>query len=198
VAARALGSGGVGSVEGMLRTPKCSVALLATVAALGLAACGDDEDDSGATGYGAGSKTEQTDTAMTETAPAATETETTGTETGGEAEGGGATPPATSPEEQEGGAGDEVPASSQALITGDGGKLSPGTVRVPPFIAIRVQLRSADGVEYELSGGGKTVAAGGDMEAAGTLFDGLRPGERLVLSGPQGKVTVVANAEPGP
>lgn len=180
----------------MLRPSTCSAALLATAFALALAACGDDEDNGGAAGYGAGAKTEQTDRTTTETAPA--ETETAGTETGGEAEGGGATPPAISPEEQEGGAGDEVPASSQALITGDGGKLSPRTVRVPPFIAIRVQLRSADGIEYELSGGGKTVAAGGEIETAGTLFDGLRPGERLVLSGPQGKVTVVANAEPGP
>jgi hypothetical protein len=168
--------------------------MLATVFAFGLAACGDNEDDNGATGYGAGTKTEQTDTAATETAA----TETTGTATGGEAEGGGAKPPSTSPEEQEGGAGDEVPASSQALITGNGGKLSPGTVRVPPFIAIRVQLRSADGVEYELSGGGKTIKAGGEIETAGTTFDGLRSGEKLVLSGPQGKVTVIANAEPGP
>ena len=183
----------------MLRISKCSVAVLATVVVLGLAACGDDEDE-GATNTKGGSTTEQADTATTETGAAETETEaeTTGTETDGQAEGGGATPPATSPEEQEGGAGDEVPASSQALITGDGGDLSPRTVRVPPFIAIRVQLRSADGVEYELSGGGKTVAAGGEIETAGTLFDGLRPGKRLVLSGPQGKVTVVANAEPGP
>jgi hypothetical protein len=168
--------------------------MFATVVVLGVAACGDDEDgDNAGSGYG-GSKTEQTDTAATETAT----TETTGTKTGGEAEGGGAKPPSTSPEEQEGGAGDEVPASSQALITGSGGKLSPGTVRVPPFIAIRVQLRSADGVEYELSGGGKTVKAGGEIESAGTTFDGLRNGEKLVLSGPQGKVTVIANAEPGP
>ena len=194
-----MGSGGVGSVAGMLRISKCSVALLATVVALGLAACGDDEDD-GATNANGGATTEQAETTATGTAPTEmeTETEATGTETGGEAEGGGATPPATSPEEQEGGAGDEVPASSQALITGDGGDLSPRTVRVPPFIAIRVQLRSADGVEYELSGGGKTVAAGGEIETSGTLFEGLRPGRRLVLSGPQGKVTIVANAEPGP
>jgi hypothetical protein len=172
--------------------------MFATVFALGLAACGDDEDDSGNSSYGGGSKTEQTDTATTETTP--TETATTGTETGGEAEGGGAkSPTSTVPtEDQEGGAGDEVPASSQALVTGDGGKLSPGTVRVPPFIAIRVQLRSADGVEYELSGGGKTIKAGGEIETTGTTFDGLRSGEKLVLSGPQGKVTVIANAEPGP
>ena len=183
----------------MLRPSKCSVALFATVFALGLAACGDDDDSSGdGSGYGGGTKTEQTDTAATDTT--ATQTETTGTETsGGEAEGGGAKPPSTVPsEDQEGGAGDEIPASSQALVTGDGGKLSPGTVRVPPFIAIRVQLRSADGVEYELEGGGKTVKAGGEIETAATTFDGLRSGEKLVLSGPQGKVTVIANAEPGP
>ncbi len=186
----------------MVRPSKCSVALLATVLALGLTACGDDDDDAGDGGsYGGGSKTEQTDTAATETTGA----ETTGTETaggeaeGGEAEGGGAKSPTTVPsEDQEGGAGDEIPASSQALVTGDGGKLSPGTVRVPPFIAIRVQLRSADGVEYELTGGGKTVKAGGEIETAATTFDGLRSGEKLVLSGPQGKVTIVANAEPGP
>ncbi|HYI79579.1 MAG TPA: hypothetical protein VEW67_01805 [Thermoleophilaceae bacterium] len=169
--------------------------MLATVLALGLAACGgDDEDDGGNTG--AGTTTEQTDTATTETTPTVTETTETG---GGEAEGGGAKPPSTVPsEDQEGGAGDEVPASSQALVTGNGGKLSPGTVRVPPFIAIRVQLRSADGVEYELTGGGKTIKAGGEIESAGTTFDGLRTGEKLVLTGPQGKVTVIANAEPGP
>lgn len=182
----------------MVRPSKISAALLATTFALAFAACGDDEDDSGASSSSGGSKTEQTDTATTETTP--TETETTGTETGGEAEGGGAKSPTNTvpSEDQEGGAGDEVPASSQALVTGNGGKLSPGTVRVPPFIAIRVQLRSADGVEYELTGGGKTIKAGGEIETAGTTFDGLRSGEKLVLSGPQGKVTVIANAEPGP
>jgi hypothetical protein len=179
----------------MVRPSKCSLALFATVAALGIVACGDEDDDGGDVGYG-GAKTEQTDTAATETT--ATETETTGTGTGGESEGGGAEAPAESPEQQEGGAGDEVPASSQALITGDGGSLSPRTVSVPPFIAIRVQLRSADGVEYELSGEGKRVKAGGEIETAGTTFDGLRSGERLVLKGPQGTVTIVANAEPGP
>lgn len=184
-----------------MRLPsKCSLALLATVAAMGLAACGDDDGGGNASGYGGGAKTEQTDTGAETTATETTETEATGTETGGEADDGGAKAPTTTvpSEDQEGGAGDEVPASSQALITGDGGKLSPGTVRVPPFIAIRVQLRSADGVEYELSGGGKTVKAGGEIETAATTFDGLRSGRKLVLSGPSGKVTIVANAEPGP
>jgi hypothetical protein len=183
----------------MVRIPKCSAALLATVVALGVGACDGDDDDDG-TAAGGTATADRTETATTETTPTETEaeTETTGTETGGEAEGGGATPPSTSPEEQEGGAGDEVPASSQALITGNGGNLSPRRVRVPPFIAIRVQLRSADGVEYRLSGGGRTIEAGGEIETTATTFDGLRPSERLVLRGPQGKVTVVPNAEPGP
>jgi hypothetical protein len=173
--------------------------MLATTAALALAACGGDDesgDDGGSTGAATTERNESplTETEATETAPAPGDT--TGRD---EPDGGGAKAPSTVPsEEQEGGAGDEIPASSQALVTGDGGKLSPSTVRVPPFIAIRVQLRSADGVEYELTGGGKTVKAGGEIETAATSFDGLRSGEKLVLKGPAGNVTIVANAEPGP
>jgi hypothetical protein len=174
------------------------VALLATVAALALAACGGDDessDDGGTTGAATTERTEPllTETEATETAARPADT------TGDEADEGGAKAPSKVPsEDQEGGAGDEIPASSQALVTGDGGKLSPATVRVPPFIAIRLQLRSADGVEYELTGGGKTVKAGGEIETAGTSFPGLRSGEKLVLKGPAGNVTIVANAEPGP
>ncbi len=176
--------------------PKALAALFAALFALPFAACGDDEDGGGG-GYGGGGTTARTDTATTETAPA--DTTTTGTETdGGEADGGGAAAPGESPEDQPGGAGDEVPASSQAQVTGEGGKLTPAVVRVPPFIAIRVVLRSADGVEYELRGGGKTVKAGGEIESASKTFEGLRTGERLVLRGPQGNVTIEANAEPGP
>jgi hypothetical protein len=180
----------------MLRPSKAVVAL-AVLFALALAACGDDDESGGGGAYGGGVTTAETDTATTETTP--TDAATTGTETGGgKADGGGAVAPGASPEDQPGGAGDEVPASSQAQITGDGGKLTPATVRVPPFIAIRVVLRSADGVEYELRGGGKTVQAGGEIESASKTFEGLRTGERLVLRGPQGNVTIEANAEPGP
>ncbi len=91
-----------------------------------------------------------------------------------------------------------MPASSQALITGRGGRLSPRTVRVPPFIAIRVELRSADGGTYQLSARGKTVRADRDVSSASTTFAGLRTGRRLVLDGPSGKVVVEASAEPGP
>ena len=66
-------------------------------------------------------------------------------------------PEGGSPEDQPGGAGDEIPARSQAQFTGRDGRVSPRLVRVPPFISVRVELRSADGAEYKLSGGGKTI-----------------------------------------
>ena len=101
------------------------------------------------------------------------------------------------PEDQPGGAGDEIPASTQALFTGRAGKISPRIVRVPPFIAVRVQLRSGDGAAYELSGGGDTLRAAGGM-AKSVVFDGLRPGKRLTLTGTGGTVVIEASAEPGP
>lgn len=169
----------------------------AAVAAAGvfaLAGCGGDDEKDNA-GGGADTATEQTETTdpatTTETAPPATETEPAET---GEDSGGTKAPG----EDQPGGAGDEVPNASQALVTGRGGRLAPATVSVPPFIAITVELRSADGQDYALRGGGKSLAAGEGQNSATTTFDGLRPGRKLVLSGPQGRVTISANAEPGP
>ena len=139
-----------------------------------------------------------TSTTGTDTAPATTETETEPEETETESEGSGGTGGASPGEEQEGGGGDEVEASSQALVTGRDGKLSPRLIRVPPFIAIRVELRSADGGSYKLSAAGKTVSTDRDIATASTTFDGLRPGKRLVLTGPAGRVVVESSAEPGP
>jgi len=165
--------------------------------ACAFSACGDDDEDgSPAYGGGATEQTETTGTDSTTAEPEKTETSATATET---EDGGGATAPSEgSPEDQPGGAGDEIPASSQALITGRDGRLSPSAVHVPPFIAVRLVLRSADGVEYSLRGGGRTIKAGGEIESASTTFEGLRPGERLVLSGPRGRVVIQPDAEPGP
>jgi hypothetical protein len=134
--------------------------------------------------------------AETETAPAETETETAPRDArAGSPDGrsGGV----AAPEDRPGGAGDEIPASTQALFTGRAGRISPRIVRVPPFIAVRVELRSGDGATYELSGAGKTLrAAGGSAEPV--VFDGLRPGKRLTLTGAGGRVFIEASAEPGP
>ncbi len=177
---------------------KAAVAALSLALALG--ACGDDEgrvsqESSGTeTSPGASTATAPTDTAPVETAPS--ETETAPEDAGvGLPDGHGRGQ--ASPEDRQGGAGDEIPASTQALFTGRAGGISPRTVRVPPFIAIRVELRSGDGASYELSGGGQTVrAAGGSAEPV--VFDGLRPGRRLSLTGTGGSVVIEASAEPGP
>lgn len=184
----------------MDRVSKTSLALLLSALALALAACGgDDEEDGTAAGDTAATTTEvETDSTAPAETVETTETDVQPVEPDG-GSGGGAPPPGEeSPEAQPGGAGDEVPISAQALVTGRDGTLRPRVVRVPPFVAIRIRLRSADGVEYSLRGGGGSVQAGGEIQSAATTYEGLRPGERLVLSGPQGEVTVVANAEPGP
>ncbi len=170
-----------------------ALAALAAAGALALAGCGgdDEKDKAGANTTATTEQTQTTDTATTETAPPATETEPAET---GEDSGGTKAPG----EDQPGGAGDEIPNATQALVTGRGGKVGPATVSVPPFIAITVELRSSDGQDYALSGGGKSLAAGEGENSDTVSFDGLRPGRKLVLSGPQGRVVVTADAEPGP
>jgi hypothetical protein len=109
--------------------------------------------------------------------------------------------PKTSPEDtQTGGAGDEEPARSQALLTGRGGRIAPSVVRVPPYISIRVELRSADGRAYQLRFGRRRIRAGGQVSSASASFPGLRPGKALVGRpvGAGNRVRIEANAEPGP
>jgi hypothetical protein len=131
-------------------------------------------------------------TAPTTAAPDSMETKSPATPEEDEEEG---APP--SPEESPGGAGDEVPASSQALLTGRRGEITPRVVLVPPYIAVRVELRSGDGAPYVLRGHGRELIAGADAPASATL-DGLRPGARYILRSESGRVVIEASAEPGP
>jgi len=100
---------------------------------------------------------------------------------------------ATSPEEQPGGVGDEEPARTPALFTGRDGRIRPRVVRVPPFIAIHVELHSGDGAAYELRFGKRVLGDGRSAD-----FVGLRPGRSLVGEASSGSVRIVADAEPGP
>jgi hypothetical protein len=175
--------------------------LLALLAALSLASfgCGGDDED--------------TDTAaQTDTAPAETRSEETAAETDTEAE--TETEPAETettpaeaeteaepaPEEEPGGAGDEEPARSLAMFTGRGGQITPRTIRVPAFLSIRVELRSADGRDYGLRIAGETLNVTGVLGSVSTTFDGLRPNQVLVGTpiGPGNRVRIEATAEPGP
>jgi hypothetical protein len=166
---------------------------LACAAVLGaclvLAACGDD-DEPAETGT-APTETE----AVTETAP---ETETappTPTEKG--------EPPPQErppPEEQPGGAGDEEAIRSEARLTGNGGRVQPDTVSVPPFIGVRVFLRSEDGARYGFRCAGRRVQVDRDVETASTTLPGQRAGTVVPCRalGDHNNVLIRFSAEPGP
>lgn len=169
---------------------RTTLLVIGALLALALAACGGDD--------GGGSTTAATPTgtvteALTETETLETETvESTPTET---------TPPSTSPEDQPGGAGDEEPARTLAMLTGENGKITPRVVRVPSFIAVRVELRSADGQAYGLDFAGKRLQTNNQISSVSTQFPGLRPQEKLIgvpLGGNGNGVVIVASAEPGP
>jgi hypothetical protein len=162
------------------------------VLALALVGCGGDDEDEPSSGTTTEQTVEQTTDGETTTTEVDPETETlpndgdgNGVETG---------------EEQQGGAGDEIPAQTLALFTAKDGAITPRVVRVPAFIAIRVELRSGDGGSYSLTFGDKKIQVPGELSSASTTFDGLRPGEKLVgtPTGASGKVRIEATAEPGP
>jgi hypothetical protein len=148
---------------------------------------GDDDTDSTTPAASAPTETEETAStpteARTEAEPAETEAETS-----------------EEPEAQPGGAGDEEPARTLALFTGRGGRIAPRVVRVPAFISVQVELRSADGATYALRFGDTTITAGGQLNSVSTTIDGLRPGEAITgkANGKGTDVRISATAEPGP
>jgi hypothetical protein len=153
---------------------------------------GDDEEPSSAP-----STAPTTTPGETATVEAPTETET---ETEQESEAETESTPAGSPEDEPGGAGDEEPARTLALFTAKDGRITPPVVRVPAFISIEVQLRSADGDKYKMRFGDTTITAGGGLSSVSTTIDGLRPGKAIVGTpeGPGNRVRIEATAEPGP
>jgi hypothetical protein len=175
--------------------------LLALV--LALASCGDDDDESAEATATAPTttpaETDETDETAPDRAPDETETEPE-PESEIETE----TEPETSPEDEPGGAGDEEPARTLALFTGDGGRVTPRVIRLPAYISIRVELRSADGEEYGLLFSSETsrvrINVSGELSSVSSTIDGLRPGETIIGKplGAGNPVRVEATAEPGP
>lgn len=164
--------------------------LVLALALLVLGGCGsDDEPTPPATQEGTVSE-ETTATSETETETSAPNPETETLPNDGDGTGTG--------ESGQGGAGDEQAAETLALLTGENGAITPAVVRVPAFISIRVELRSADGGAYELKFGDKTIEVGDGLSSRSTTFEGLRPGAKLVGTGTGGRVRIEATAEPGP
>lgn len=198
----------VGNASGRPSRPLL-LAIALGLCLFGLAGCGDDDDEGRAPAESAPGQAETrpeagetvaetegaTDTDGATEIDGAAETERGETEAG-EPEGG----PAPSPEDQPGGAGDEQPARSLALFSARRGRITPRVIRVPAFISIRIELRSADGRAYGLRFPGKTIRVGRRLESVSTTVAGLRPGRALVgrPTGAGNRVRVEATAEPGP
>jgi hypothetical protein len=154
---------------------------------VGAAGCGGDDE---------GDKEAATQPASSAPAPARAPDQKKGQKGTGQKKGG-----KPSPEDQPGGAGDEVPARAPAILTGRGGRIRPRVVRVPPFIAVRVELRSADGRPYALRFGSKVLRVGPQVAAMSTTLAGLRQGEAITgrpVGGRGNPVRIEASAEPGP
>jgi hypothetical protein len=179
------------------KSPKRRFAgVLAVGLAVAMCACGGDDEEERAT------TAKDAQTEQSPPAPTVTDDEPQQQETQPEPEPTETSEPApeTPPEDVPGGAGDEEPARSLALLTGEGGRITPRVVRVPPFISIRVELRSGDGRQYGLRFGGETIRVSGGLASVSTTIDGLRPGKAVVGTpiGAGSRVRIEATAEPGP
>jgi hypothetical protein len=113
---------------------------------------------------------------------------------------GGTTPGATTPETQPGGAGDEQAVRVPATFTVRGGKLTPATITVPPFLAVQVTVLAADGKAHTVllrtpKPQTLQIAAG---QRAGVRLAGLRAGRYAVELDGRGAGTLVAGGEGGP
>ena len=160
---------------------RISAGLLVLLLTLLVASCGsDDEPD----------EPDAVRTAPTATAEeTATERPPTGTRE-------------ASPEDQPGGAGDEEPARSEAVLEiSRAGALSPKRVQVAPFIAVKLILRPARGRDYEVTvrGPAYTGQAGGNRESDLDL-EGLRPGQQYEVEENESgsRALIVASDDVGP
>lgn len=163
----------------MIRTSACLCTL-----ALMLAGCGGDAEPAATTAPSAPVVTTQEGGTAELPAPP------TGTGKG-----------STSPEDRPGGAGDEEPARSEVELRFSRDGLEPPIVRVAPFIAVRLIVRSVDGSDYDLAVNGPASSGGASGSSKADLdLAGLRPGQKyeVVERNTGSKAAIVASDAVGP
>lgn len=132
-----------------------------------------------------------TTTSRTDTSPSTT-TQPSSTSNGGTSAPG---------ETQPGGPGDEQPAVSEVNFVGNGGKITPTSVRVAPFIQIKVSLKSKDNAHYGIVVAGRQVNAGLGRGDGSVTIPGLRQQKSYIVTvtaGSPDKLKITGSSEPGP
>jgi hypothetical protein len=167
-----------------------AAAVLAVAAVLGLAGCGSDKESKSTTGAAQTSPPVATAPSATTPPPDATVPAT------------GPDAVTTSPESQQGGAGDEEGVRVQASILLDNNKVVPTVVKVPAFLPIELVVVSVEGVARRLtvatkSGQKKTFA----VPALGhKTFElpGLPKGDHPIYIDGKPSAKLDVGSEPGP
>ena len=162
-----------------MSTARRAITAVTLCAALGAGGCGGGGGGKSAAGA-ASTTTATTPTPTTATAPRPS-----------------AVPPATTPR---GGPNASEPIRIPATFTLRAGRLTPGTITVPPFLAIAISVRNADSRPHTIvvraDRAYRLLAAPG-RRAARTL-PGQRAGSYPVLVDGARRGTLVAGGEPGP
>jgi len=166
-------------------TARRAITAVTLCAALGAGGCGGG--GGGKSAAGTASTTTATTPTPTTTAPAPTATTPRPS----------AVPPATTPR---GGPNASEPIRIPATFTLRAGRLTPGTITVPPFLAIAISVRNADSRPHTIvvrAARAYRLLATPGRRAARTL-PGQRAGSYPVLVDGARRGTLVAGGEPGP
>jgi hypothetical protein len=170
---------------------------IALMALLLVAGCGGGEKRTSGTGTTPAATTNPSTTTQAETTPTQTQTAPSKTTTQPSSTTNGGT---SSPETQQGGAGDEEAARTEVTFVGSGGRITPTTVRVAPFIQIKVRLLSRDKAHYAIEVAGRRMDAGAQGDSARTI-PGLRQEKSYtvtVTAGSPSRLKIIGSSEPGP
>ncbi len=161
------------------------------MAALAFAGCGSDNKDSSTTKEAAGQTSPPVATAPSATTPPADANQPA---TGPDAV-------STSPESQQGGAGDEEAVRVQASLLLDNNKVVPTVVKVPAFLPIELVVVSVEGVDRKITVDTRAAPEelrGPGAQAQDARAPGLQKGDHQIYVDGKAMAKLDVGSEPGP
>ena len=168
---------------------RVEIAMVAGAAALAFAGCGSAKQDTAKEGTARTSP--PVATAPSATTPPTDSSPATGPNT-----------VATSPESQQGGAGDEAGVRVQASLLLENGKVVPTVVKVPAFLPIELVVASVEGVDHRLTidtkGAEKRTFRVPALENKTFELPGLPKGNHPIAIDGKQVATLDVGSEPGP